>query len=427
MLPLVARSGHGDYQPVLHGALEGGGKRVAARISQGDGAGGEIHHVHAVGDSVVEGLQDASLRGAAAEFGRSVDFVIPKERLRCDARESVAEVAGRHTRDYRRHCRPVAAHVTRRKIVGPRSGGAARGRIGVHVASGDNHLLVRKGAVGLRGRAQRVGIALGKSVRRDKGIVLKRGMGLVDTGIDDADLDSRAGVGRAADGRAAPCLLHIAKGQLIGQMEVAHGHDSGHARQRSERGRLFRCGAYEYGVQQVLNGAGNSNRLRLQPRAEIALHIAQMLAIGDGNGARLFDAAGEALYYRPVRQHQHPFVSDQWGGRRETGQRQTKEEYGTQSQHSFVDVRRSAPATEKVSHRAGADEFGEVLGSTHGERPIIAVGFCRLSVVHSADGAAWAPLGFSMDNFDANPRLAHQGGQFHGWRHREIARRRELR
>ena len=118
-------------------------------------------------------------------------------------------------------------------------------------------------------------------------------------------------------------------------MKTAHGNHGSDARETAERRGLLRCGIDENRIEQMLDRSGDMDGLRFQTRAQVALHVAQMLSILAGDGAGLFDAAGKALDHRLVGQHQHPFMGRQRSRRQGAGNRQREEEQGTRSKHGF--------------------------------------------------------------------------------------------
>src|ERR1035438_6857872 len=109
---------------------------------------------------------------------------------------------------------------------------------GAHVAAGDDDFVGGEGAVRFRGGSQRVRVAFGKTGRGCEGAVLEGGMSLIDAGIDDADFDARSGIACSADRGAAPGLLDVAQGQLVGEVEAAQRHHAFDAGQIAQRGSL---------------------------------------------------------------------------------------------------------------------------------------------------------------------------------------------
>ena len=122
-------------------------------------------------------------------------------------------------------------------------------------------------------------------------------MGLVDSGVDDSDLDARAGIALAADQDRLPGALDVAETELVFFVYAAGRHHGLDARHGFDGLNLLRGGPDEHGVHQVLDRSGDLNVLRLELGFQIGLNLAEVLAIGLGGGSRVLDFSGKTGDY----------------------------------------------------------------------------------------------------------------------------------
>lgn len=142
--------------------------------------------------------------------------------------------------------------------------------VGVHqqrdVTAGDDHLAIRVRAV-----------ALGEAGGKGQGIVLEAGMLLVDTGVDDPDLDSGAGVARSA--HAVPRIRHVHQVESTVEMapEARHALHSPHAGDGAQfRGARVRR-RREHRIGQQLHRPGNRDAALRQLGANRFLRLDNVL------------------------------------------------------------------------------------------------------------------------------------------------------
>ena len=260
-------AGRGAGQTAGWAYIERPGERGTAQREDG--------HIHAVFERVFERADDLVVESAIIDARRSEHFVAPQVGLGRDALDGVGGTGIALTG--RGHCQScsVADVVTRRIIIGPRSGGI-RGRKRLHVTAGYDHFMVGEGAIG--------GRALGEAGGNRQRVVLKRCVVLIDTAVYDRDFHAQARFLISAQRVPGTLCVHQYGCAIQLGLHTPHPHHTFDAGQRAQFIDAVRSGTDEHSIQDSLYGAGYVEVAARDFTAQRILGGQDTLAVTLGNG-----------------------------------------------------------------------------------------------------------------------------------------------